>query len=84
MEKRITTIKYFEVAIKDEEMPIPNDEDPISYVIKGIRKPTFEEAHAFLNLKTTQHVISVSGISKEEAYHFFDMYGAEQLPVFGK
>lgn len=36
MEKENTTIKYFEVAIKDEEMPIPNDEDPISYVMAKI------------------------------------------------
>lgn len=59
--------------------------DGYSICIKGIRKPTVEEANKFLK-KDCDHmgtyVIDVIEIDCSEAHNFFDMEQEEKFPVF--
>jgi hypothetical protein len=58
-----------------------------SMVIKGIRKPTIEEAEEFCKNdveKTGWHVIAVGDAETyDEVAPFFDMSNDDKFPVFG-
>lgn len=59
--------------------------DGYSICIKGLRKPTIEEANDFLkedckNMNVS--VIDVLDLDEDEAYTFFDMSNEANFPIF--
>ncbi|MGL4819729.1 MAG: hypothetical protein ACRC5C_07095, partial [Bacilli bacterium] len=80
-----SVIKYYEV-----EMTIAGevgDDDNYSICIKGVRKPSLEEAALFLQkdmkLMRYDKIVSVDELTRDEAHSFYNMIEEKSFPVFG-
>ena len=75
--------QYFEVCIGDGPREGVND---IWMCIRGVRKPSIQEAEQFLVgdiAKIGGHVLDVYPIDREAAKSYYDFNYVEQWPVFG-
>lgn len=80
-------IKYYEAFFNSPFNPIPDDVQP-AMCIKGIRKPSLEEANFFLRSECAgyargMNVTEIHEISQKDAAAFYDLSNEANWPVFG-
>ncbi|MBQ6403339.1 MAG: hypothetical protein IJI27_05485 [Oscillospiraceae bacterium] len=80
-------IKYYELFISNPESPLPDDQEP-AMCIKGVRKPTKEEATAFIAADLPIYgenlsVVDVYEINPSYAASCYDLSYEDRWPVFG-
>lgn len=81
--------RYFEIEFSNDntiDRSTEGHETDCSICIIGTRCPSFEEATIFcktdMEKLKRKYVVSITEISKEEAYNYYDMENEDNLPVF--